>query len=121
LFAPTETSRENLRRENVTEGVHVVGNSVIDALIENLAIAEKRSDILSRLELNAGGYMLLTFHRAENVDSKERLARALVAFEAAAHEAGLPILFPIHPRTGWAARPRGRRLRTPPRRARVAP
>jgi len=99
LFAPTETSRENLRRENVTEGIHVVGNSVIDALIDNLAIAEKRSDMLSRLELEAGGYVLLTFHRAENVDSKERLARALVAFEAAAHEAGLPILFPIHPRT----------------------
>src|SRR6266704_1814669 len=36
LFTPTPTSRENLRRENVTEGVHIVGNSVIDALLQNL-------------------------------------------------------------------------------------
>ena len=99
LFAPTPVSRENLRRENVTEGVHVVGNSVIDALLQNIAIAEKRSDVLSRLGLSPGGYLLLTFHRAENVDAKERLARALVAFEAAAREARLPIVFPIHPRT----------------------
>jgi len=113
LFAPTATSRENLRRENVTEGVHVVGNSVIDALLQNLAIAEKRSDVLSRLGLTPGGYLLLTFHRSENVDSKERLARALAAFERAAHEAGLPILFPIHPRTA-------RRLREFGLEARVA-
>src|SRR5256712_4152602 len=113
LFAPTATSRENLGRENVTEGVHVVGNSVIDALLQNLAIAEKRSDVLSRLGLTPGGYLLLTFHRSENVDSKERLARALAAFERAAHEAGLPILFPIHPRTA-------RRLREFGLEARVA-
>ncbi len=99
LFAPTPTSRQNLQRENVVEGVHVVGNSVIDALLQNLAIAEKRSEILTRLGLEPGGYVLLTFHRAENVDSKQRLERALVAFERAAREAGLPILFPIHPRT----------------------
>src|SRR5947208_16570632 len=43
--------------------------------------------------------MLLTFHRAENVDVKEQLAGALTAFEEAAEEAGLPIVFPIHPRT----------------------
>src|SRR5207245_829904 len=67
LFAPTLVSRENLRHENVTVGVHVVGNSVIDALLQNIAIAEKRSDVLSRLGLDPGGYLLLTFHRAENV------------------------------------------------------
>src|SRR5438132_9085146 len=99
LFAPTATSRKNLGQENVTAGVHVVGNSVIDALIQNLAIAEKKSDVLARLGLTRRGYMLLTFHRAENVDVKEQLARALKAFEEAADEAGLPIVFPIHPRT----------------------
>ncbi len=99
LFAPTPTSRANLQRENVTDGVHVVGNSVIDALLQNLPIAERGSKVLSRLGLHPGGYMLLTFHRSENVDSKERLSRALVAFERAADEAEMPILFPIHPRT----------------------
>ncbi len=98
LFAPTPTARANLERENVKRGVHVVGNSVIDALIQNLPVAEKRSDVLGRLGLQRGGYILLTFHRAENVDSKDRLARALFAFEKAAQEADMPILFPIHPR-----------------------
>jgi len=99
LFAPTPTSRDNLRKENVTAGVHVVGNSVIDALIQNLPMVEKKSDIVEKLTLEHRGYLVLTFHRAENVDSKERLGRALEAFRAAADEAGLPIVFPIHPRT----------------------
>ncbi len=99
LFAPTPVARENLRRENVTQGVHVVGNSVVDALQQNVAAAEKRSRILATLGLKPQGYLLLTFHRAENVDVKARLAQALEAFEAALVESGLPILFPIHPRT----------------------
>ena len=99
LFAPTPVSRENLRRENVTQGVHVVGNSVVDALIQNLPAAERASKVLANLGLTARGYLLLTFHRAENVDAKDRLARALDAFEAAIGESGMPLLFPIHPRT----------------------
>ncbi len=99
LFAPTPVARDNLHRENVTEGVHVVGNSVVDALVQNAAVADKRSRVLATLGLRSGGYMVLTFHRAENVDTKGALARALDAFEGAIHEAGLPIVFPIHPRT----------------------
>ena len=107
LFAPTETSRENLRRENVTRGVHVVGNSVIDALIRHLPLAEKASDVLDRFDLDRGGYILLTFHRAENVDRPEALARALDGFAAATKAAGRPILFPMHPRTREALRRHG--------------
>jgi len=99
LFAPTPVSRENLRRENVTEGVQVVGNSVVDALMQNVGAAEKRSHVLGTLGLEPGSYLVLTFHRAENVDTKDRLARALDAFEGAIQESGLPIVFPIHPRT----------------------
>jgi len=99
LFAPTETSRENLRKENIVEGVHVVGNSVIDALMANEAAADARSTLLEDQGLDPGGYLLLTFHRSENVDSGERLARALDAFRSAAEASGLPIVFPIHPRT----------------------
>ncbi len=99
LFSPTPVAQENLRRENVTEGVHVVGNSVVDALQQNVAAAEKRSRILATLGLTPRGYLLLTFHRAENVDVKAKLMQALDAFEVAIAESGLPILFPIHPRT----------------------
>ncbi len=99
LLAPTPVARENLRKENVVGGVHVVGNSVVDALMQNIGVAEQKSKILGTLGLKPKGYLVLTFHRAENVDTKDRLARALDAFEAAIQEAGLPILFPIHPRT----------------------
>ncbi len=99
LFAPSPVSQENLRRENVTQGVHVVGNSVVDALLQNVAIAAKRSRILGTLGLRPRGYAVLTFHRAENVDTKARLSRALDAFEAAIRTSGLPIVFPVHPRT----------------------
>jgi len=104
LFAPTELSKANLARENVTGGVHVVGNSVIDALTQNVAVAEERSDVLERLELTPRRYLLLTFHRAENVDDKARLAEALDAFASVGSETGLPIIFPIHPRTVKALR-----------------
>ncbi len=99
LFAPTDTSRANLHQENLTKGIHVVGNSVIDALVENARIAEKRSTVLSHLGLAKDRYAVLTLHRAENVDRRERLAAALDALEAAAQESGMPIVFPVHPRT----------------------
>jgi len=99
LFAPTVVARENLRRENVTHGVHVVGNSVIDALAGNIGTAETRSQALKDLGLVPRKYLFLTLHRAETVDSKGRLARALDALEAVANHVQMPIVFPIHPRT----------------------
>ncbi len=99
LFAPTSIARDNLSRENVTEGIHVVGNTVIDALVANLPRAVRPSRAVTQLGLQAGRYILLTFHRAENVDDPSRLARALDAFEAVSRETGMPIVFPIHPRT----------------------
>lgn len=99
LFAPTEVSRANLAAENVHEGVHVVGNTVIDALTQNVKVAEAKSDVLRRLGLTPRRYAVLTFHRAENVDRPEVFASAIRAFRAAAAETGLEIVFPIHPRT----------------------
>src|SRR3990170_2478234 len=99
LLAPTPTAKENLRRENVRQGVHVVGNSVIDALVQNIRTAEARSRILADLGLQRGRYILVTFHRAENVDRKERLAGALDAFARVAEVTGIEVVFPVHPRT----------------------
>ena len=123
LFAPTDVSRTNLKRENVVRGVHVVGNSVVDALTQNIARAEQRSDVLARLGLTPRGYLLLTFHRAENVDSKSRLAKALDAFAAVADATGLPIVFPVHPRTAKGLRSHGLEPRAAsiPRMRRIEP
>lgn len=99
LFAPTEIARKNLENENVREGIHVVGNSVIDALRQNAEAAAQTSKILRRLKLEKGKFAVLTFHRAENVDVADQLRRVLQAMEAAAAKFGLTIVFPIHPRT----------------------
>jgi len=99
LFAPTSIAKVNLENENVRDGVHVVGNSVIDALVRNREAAAKSSKILARLRLAMGRYALLTFHRAENVDRPEPLRRVLEAMGTFAARFGLGVVFPIHPRT----------------------
>lgn len=104
LFAPTETARRNLENENVRQGVHVVGNTVIDALRENADEASKASKILKRLKLEKGKYAVLTFHRQESVDVADRLKRVLQAMEAVAGRSALTVVFPIHPRTEKAVK-----------------
>ncbi|TLZ70070.1 MAG: UDP-N-acetyl glucosamine 2-epimerase [Methanobacteriota archaeon] len=54
---------------------------------------------MKQLDVRPGRYALLTFHRQENVDRKEILARSLDAFERVIDATGLEIIFPVHPRT----------------------
>jgi len=98
LFPPTSIAKKNLENENIRTGLHVVGNSVIDALKQNLRIA-RRSKILRKLGLKRRRYAVLTFHRAENVDRAARLRRVLVAMREFASRGGIDVVFPIHPRT----------------------
>ena len=74
-----------------------VGDLMYDVLLSSVAIAEKRSDILSRFKLRHKEYTLLTLHRAENTDAPGRLT-SMLAFASEA-SAGRPVLFPVHPRT----------------------
>jgi UDP-N-acetylglucosamine 2-epimerase len=95
LLCATRTSVENLRREGIVRGVHLVGDVMLDALRMFLPVARKRSRILESLGIASGGYALMTAHRAETVDSDERL-KALIARVGGL---GLPVVFPVHPRT----------------------
>jgi len=93
LFAPTETARENLARENVWGKVYVTGNTVIDAVDQHLSIAKRKSKILEKIEFKK--FALATAHRAENVDDLKVLNDFMEAFA----EAPIPIVYPMHPRT----------------------
>jgi UDP-GlcNAc3NAcA epimerase len=95
LLCPTQTAVDNLAREGITRGVHNVGDVMYDAVLHNIGIAEKRSNVLERLELQPKGYLLATVHRAENTDNRARLAGIVEAFGLLAE----PIVFPAHPRT----------------------
>jgi len=99
LFAPTEECVENLQRESVRGEIHLTGNTIVDALNHNYTIAEKKSHILETLGLKKNQYMLLTAHREENVDNPEKLAGILQGIGFTLREIGIPIVFPIHPRT----------------------
>ncbi|AEH24054.1 non-hydrolyzing UDP-N-acetylglucosamine 2-epimerase [Pyrococcus yayanosii] len=95
LFAPTEEAKRNLEREGITENVYVVGNTIVDAVLQNSEIAEKKSNILERLGLKEKEYILVTAHRKENVDNPNMLKKLVEILEA------LPItlVYPVHPRT----------------------
>ncbi|WP_297500563.1 UDP-N-acetylglucosamine 2-epimerase (non-hydrolyzing) [Thermococcus sp.] len=95
LFPPTEEARKNLEREGITENVYVTGNTIVDAVLQNSVVAERKSDILERLSLKSGEYILITAHRAENTDSKENLSRLVEILESLPMRA----VYPMHPRT----------------------
>lgn len=97
LLTPSPDANENLRREGIApEKIKFVGNVMIDSLLENLERAAS-SDIHERLNLPRD-YAVVTLHRPSNVDDPPTLARLLDAFSAIGER--LPVVFPVHPRTG---------------------
>jgi UDP-N-acetylglucosamine 2-epimerase (non-hydrolysing) len=99
-FAPTETSRANLLREGIAEEkIHITGNTIVDSVDQNLEIAMRKVNVLADLDLEPKGYFLATSHRQENVDSRERLGEIIRGLEMLKSEFGLPVIFPVHPRT----------------------
>lgn len=95
LFCPTETSRDNLEKEGITEGVHIVGDIMLDALMESRKAAAMHSSILQLLGIQEKKYQLLTCHRPSNTDIGENLIAILNAVSAS----GELTIFPVHPRT----------------------
>lgn len=99
-FAPTERAVSNLASEGVSEGVHLVGNTIVDACMEHAAIAEKQTDIHERLELVPDQYAVATVHRPRNTDDLTRLETIVDSLD----RQSFPVIFPVHPRTRDALR-----------------
>jgi len=100
LFAPTEKAREILLREGISEDkIFVTGNTIVDAVYQNLKIANKKLSVLDRLRLEPKNYFLVTLHRPENVDEKKRFRRILESLDQLGGEFSLPVVYPIHPRS----------------------
>jgi len=93
LFAPTARAEANLKRENVWGKIYVTGNTIIDAVLQHLPIAEKKSEILKKIRFEK--FALATAHRAENVDDLAILKNFMDAFA----ESPVPVVYPMHPRT----------------------
>ncbi len=100
LFAPTEAAALNLAQEGIPSSrVFLEGNTNLDSFVYIRPKAELRRKCRD-LGLSPGEYVLLTLHRAENVDSKHKLKAILKAVSRIRE----PVVFPIHPRTLRRAR-----------------
>ncbi|MCK4520281.1 UDP-N-acetylglucosamine 2-epimerase (non-hydrolyzing) [Candidatus Parcubacteria bacterium] len=100
LFAPTKKAKEILINEGISDKkIFITGNTIVDALYQGLDLAKEKSSILDDLKLLKGNYFLLTLHRPENVDKKEKLKGILKGLDLIYKKFNLPVVYPIHPRT----------------------
>jgi UDP-N-acetylglucosamine 2-epimerase len=96
-FTTSEVANINLKNSGVNaEKIFFVGNVMIDTLLSNIDKFRK-PDIFDNLELKNGEYLVLTMHRPANVDGIEKLRFLITEIVNNVH--GLPVIFPIHPRT----------------------
>lgn len=97
LLTPSEDATENLKREGIPEEkIRLVGNIMIDTLVENLDKARK-STILKSLHLEPGQFVYVTLHRPSNVDDQSCLTSIMRDLRDLARK--IPVVFPMHPRT----------------------
>ncbi len=99
LFTPSRDADENLTREGRSpDDVYFVGNVMVDSLLKFRETALRTSTALDELGVRPREYALLTLHRPRNVDDASALGAFLEALERIARE--LPVVYPMHPRSG---------------------
>ncbi len=95
LFTPSPDADDNLVAEGIDRArIHLVGNIMIDSLVRALAKARTLA-LHAELGVPDGSYGLVTLHRPANVDDPANLKRMIEAVAAL----GVPLVFPVHPRT----------------------
>ena len=116
LFVPTEKSRSILQKEGIDEDkLYVTGNTVVDAVNQNLKISKSKTSVIDKLGVQYKKYILMTIHRQENVDYRARFASILEGVIRVATTHDLPVVYPVHPRarkmmTEFRLRPRSRQI-----------
>jgi UDP-GlcNAc3NAcA epimerase len=91
LLAPTEAAMQHLAREGLDARAELVGDVMVDA---HEWAASRAGDHLPEAARGLDRFVLLTLHRAENVDDRARLRPILDGLAI-----DLPVIFPVHPRT----------------------
>lgn len=100
LFCPTNVQEEILKYEGVgAENIFITGNTIVDAIYQNIDLAEKNGHLLDKLEFKETEYILLTIHRQENVDDERNLKEIVNGVNLVIKSFDFPVLFPVHPRT----------------------
>jgi UDP-N-acetylglucosamine 2-epimerase (non-hydrolysing)/UDP-GlcNAc3NAcA epimerase len=91
----TPVAMENLEREGLGTSARLVGDVMADVSLAMSPVAERRSDVLERLGMSPEQYLVLTVHRAGNVDHDEPLANLVELL----WRLETLTVFPVHPRT----------------------
>jgi UDP-GlcNAc3NAcA epimerase len=95
LLCASDTAAANLRTESVAGRIAVVGDVMVDIALRRLSSARSDAATPAKYGVTRGEYLLVTAHRAGNVDDRKRL-QAL--FSLIARLPG-PVVLPLHPRT----------------------
>jgi len=97
FFTTSATANANLRKCGISDDrIFFVGNTMIDTLLHSRPRFKKPS-LWDELQLTEKKYIVLTLHRPNNVDDPANLRRLLN--EIIKSSDGLPLIFPVHPRT----------------------
>jgi UDP-GlcNAc3NAcA epimerase len=103
LLCASETAAENLRSESVPGRVEVVGDVMVDVALRWAPAAREDLGAPAAYDVEPGAYLLLTAHRAGNVDDPARLGMLVKLVRTLP----VPIIFPLHPRTRMRLREAG--------------
>ena len=95
LCAPSSDAVQQLRREGLDAWTVHTGDVMYDAILWARDVATDESDVVDRLDLADGEYVLATVHRERNTADPERLRSILAAFDAVPQD----VVLPLHPRT----------------------
>ncbi len=102
--APTRRAVANLRKEGIpARKIVLTGNTIVEATLGMLPDEDTAREIAAGFGAEPAEYVLATIHRPENTDDPERLRTILDELS----KLGLPVLFPLHPRTRAAAERHG--------------
>lgn len=102
FFTTSEIANTNLRKNGVTDDkIFFVGNTMVDTLLANMSLLQEPL-FWNSLGLKNSQYFVVTLHRPINVDRSENFACLLRAIAQSTR--GLPVIFPVHPRTAKTLR-----------------
>jgi UDP-GlcNAc3NAcA epimerase len=110
LFSPTKTGFDNLLKEGFKKEItkpynannpkiYHCGDVMYDNSLHFSAVAESKTEILSKLKLEKGKFILATIHRNNNTDEPERLNTLFKTLNDISKENNLQVVLPLHPRT----------------------
>lgn len=95
----TEHARRHLLSEGMAHRRVYLTGSPMREVLDHYRPQIEASDVLARLGLNSGGYYIVSMHREENVDSKQRLRSLVETLNHLAEREDMPIIVSTHPRT----------------------